>query len=419
MVRSTANQVVQWGIETTPGTAVPANKRLDGAMVSLGIEADVAFYRGTGRKYNTVQELNREWSSGTLDESPMDYTWMVYPLASAYGTPTIANSGASTVAKDWTFNATLSGNASTKTFSLEKGDSTTAEKLAYVVFQQWGYKGTRQSFTHSGSFIGQKVTTGTTLTASPTVVPITPINAAQFDVYLDTTNATLGTTKIVRPLSVEFTFDGIYNPAWYINTSNPSWAEHVDGVPTTTFKFMTVADTQGLALLSNMRAGDTRFIRVAAQGSLIDNLQTVSLGSATAGTFSLTYKGQTASGIAFNAAASAVQTALQGLSTIGAGNALVTGSNGGPYTVQFAGTLAQDTTALTGSGTGLTGGTFLITQAQEYNAFQHDMAVKVGKPDKWSDSDGLYAISWEFTIVEDATWGKAHQITLTNTLTSL
>lgn len=329
MTRSTINQVVQFGKETTPGTAVAANKRLDGAMVSLGIEADVAYYRGTGRKYNTVQELNREWSSGTLDESPLDFGWTVYPLSSIYGTPTIAASGASSTAKDWTFNASLSGNASPQTFSIEKGDSTTAEKVDYALFQQWGYKGTRQSFTQSGAFISRKVTKGATLTASPTVVPIAPINASLFDVYIDPDSTGLGTTKIVRPLSIEFTFDSVYNPAWYINTDYASWAEHVDATPNCTFKLMVVADTQGMALLDTMRDGSTQFIQVKAEGAEIDATNSIN------------------------------------------------------------------------------------------EAFVHNMAVKVGKPDKWADSDGLYAISWEFTIIEDATWGKAHQIILTNLLTAL
>jgi Phage tail tube protein len=97
------------------------------------------------------------------------------------------------------------------------------------------------------------------------------------------------------------------------------------------------------------------------QGPIIGKLYTVSLGTPSAGTFTLTYNGQTTSGLAYNAPAATVQTALQGLSTIGSGNATVTGSAGGPYTVSFLNSLMNDGNALTGSGTGLTGGTFVIT----------------------------------------------------------
>jgi len=54
--------------------------------------------------------------------------------------------------------------------------------------------------------------------------------------------------------------------------------------------------------------------------------------SALSGTFTLSYGGQTTSAIAYNASTSTVQTALQALSTIGAGNVTVTG-NPGRWTV--------------------------------------------------------------------------------------
>ncbi|OYN79983.1 phage major capsid protein [Mycolicibacterium sphagni] len=84
--------------------------------------------------------------------------------------------------------------------------------------------------------------------------------------------------------------------------------------------------------------------------------------TAAGGTFTVTYKGQTTSGLAFDAAASAVQTAIRGLSTVGSGNVTVTGSAGGPYTVTFAGALAHSQVddlvvngaSLTGTGANVT-----------------------------------------------------------------
>lgn len=102
------------------------------------------------------------------------------------------------------------------------------------------------------------------------------------------------------------------------------------------------------------------------QGLNIGKTIVVTLGSPSAGTFTLTYNGQTTSGIAYNAAASAVQTALTGLSSIGSNNATVTGSAGGPYTVSFLGTTLNDGFTLTGSGSGLTGGTFSIGTETDY-----------------------------------------------------
>jgi hypothetical protein len=76
-------------------------------------------------------------------------------------------------------------------------------------------------------------------------------------------------------------------------------------------------------------------------GSTANEVQTITIsGTPTGGTFVLDFNGQPTTDLAYNATASAVQTALQALSTIGAGNVTVSGSAGGPYTVTFAGTLA-------------------------------------------------------------------------------
>ncbi len=51
--------------------------------------------------------------------------------------------------------------------------------------------------------------------------------------------------------------------------------------------------------------------------------------------------------------------------------------------------------------------------------FKHQMAIKVGKPSTFSDDQGVFAIEWECTVVEDATWGHSQLLTVTNLLTAL
>ena len=63
--------------------------------------------------------------------------------------------------------------------------------------------------------------------------------------------------------------------------------------------------------------------------------QLVTITGATGGTFTLTLAGQTTSALAYNAAAAQVESALCALSNIGASGCDVTGSDGGPYTVEF------------------------------------------------------------------------------------
>ncbi len=100
-------------------------------------------------------------------------------------------------------------------------------------------------------------------------------------------------------------------------------------------------------------------VLVTSQGYAADEVQRVALsGGPTGGTFTLSFGGYTTSTIASNASAATVQTALQALTSIGSGNALVMGGSGGPWAVRFAGSLAgTDQAQLTASGAGLTGGT--------------------------------------------------------------
>lgn len=92
-----------------------------------------------------------------------------------------------------------------------------------------------------------------------------------------------------------------------------------------------------------------------------NELQEILIDSAvSAGTFTLTYSGQTTSAIAYNASAATIQTALEALSNIGVGEALVSGSVGGPFTVEFALTLGgTNLTQMTCTPT-LTGGSMIV-----------------------------------------------------------
>ena len=83
-------------------------------------------------------------------------------------------------------------------------------------------------------------------------------------------------------------------------------------------------------------------------------VQTITI-NATGGTFTVTYKGQTTGAQAYNVSAANLQTALQGLSTIGSGNATVSLS-GSVYTITLTDTLGVHELFTTNAAS-LTGGT--------------------------------------------------------------
>lgn len=103
------------------------------------------------------------------------------------------------------------------------------------------------------------------------------------------------------------------------------------------------------------------FSKVATLGGLTNEVQTISItGTPTGGTFTLTFKGQTTAPIPYNASAAAIQTALEGLGTIQAGQVAVTGGAlpGTPAVVTFTGLLGgRDVPLMTANSGALTGGT--------------------------------------------------------------
>ncbi len=330
--RASVNQLVQIGAESLSalGTAVAAGKLLECYNWQIGIEADVIFYTPTGHKYATVQEENMEWSGGSIS-GVMDYNGIIYPLQGAMGNVSAVAHGSSSTAKDWIFAPPITGSIEPQTYTVQQGDSTRAHQIAYVLFTDFGYKGTRKEFTVDGKFISQKLSDGITKTSSPVAVPLAPVVANQVNVYLDSSQANFGTTQLLRFLSIEFSMGNIYAPLWVINRANPSFTTHVDTLPKTSGKIKMEADANGMTPLSYLQSGATYYLEVDAQGAQI--------------------------------------------------------ASDGPGAVN--------------------------------EEVKHQMAIKFGKPSPFSDDSGVFAIEYEFEVVEDSTWGHSQILTVTNLLTAL
>jgi hypothetical protein len=114
--------------------------------------------------------------------------------------------------------------------------------------------------------------------------------------------------------------------------------------------------------------------------AVANEVQQISILRATGGTFTITYDGQTTSGIAYNADAATIQTALEALSNIAPGDATVALVSSGVFSVTFAGVYAGiNVPLLTVSGTSLTGSTAVaeVTSVRNYSAGQSEIQTIV------------------------------------------
>lgn len=106
---------------------------------------------------------------------------------------------------------------------------------------------------------------------------------------------------------------------------------------------------------------------------------------ASGGTFTLTFNAQTTSALAWNIDAAALQTALEGLSSIGVGNVTAIGGPGGttPFTIEFIGVKAKtEQTLITANSALLTGSPAYVSilEAQLGQNQQSDVASVYQQP---------------------------------------
>jgi len=117
----------------------------------------------------------------------------------------------------------------------------------------------------------------------------------------------------------------------------------------------------------------------------VNEVQTLTIsGSPTGGTFKLRYRGVTTSALAYNINAAALQTAIQGLSSVGSGNLLTSGS--GPFTITgasaFAGKLLDMIEVVDSALTGGTSPTVTIAKTTPGGMTEYDIAPVM--PGHWN-----------------------------------
>lgn len=271
--RSSLTQGVQVGVETTPGTAVAANKKFISIGIEPAVSVDMQRFRPMGQKFASIITPGKEWVEADLSGRGT-YTEIIYPLSSVVvspGAPAVTD----TTAQTWTFSPASSAEDTVKTFTVEQGGVVRAQKFAYGLVTELELTLNRDGCEIGGAMMGQKLSDNITLTAGPTTIAEVPILPTDLDVFIDATSAGLGTTKQTRCLEATIHIGDRFNPVWVLNTANSSFAAHVEQEPSAQLTLLMEADAQGMALLTQMRAGSTQFVRVKATSPTLAGAATV------------------------------------------------------------------------------------------------------------------------------------------------
>jgi hypothetical protein len=314
------------GLESTAGTGVAADKRILSYTLSPGIEIDAETQKSAGRKFAADVAPGAEHTTYDIS-GPMQYTDVIYPLSMTLGNPVVAQIGTSSAYR-FTFTPDLDGPDTLKTYTLESGSASRAQKSTYVHGTGWGFKFAKQGVIEdNATLVGQEIDEGITLSSTLTDIPLEPIAGDHFEVWIDTTSGGLGGTKLTNVLEGEVNLSDLYKQVFTVDGSEVSYRDHVENPDGKgEIKLKMVADSVAMAYLTTLRAGDKLYIRIKATGPALD------------------------------------------------------GSN---------------------------------------YEHQTDACVHVIKPDKYEDSDGVYAIGLNFELAHDSTWGKAIEVQVVNAQTAL
>ena len=258
-------QLVQLGIETVPGTAVAATKKLASLLIEPQIKSEIQKYRGTGYKFPAIASMAKEWVEADLS-GPITYTEIIYLLSSILGTTTPT---AGTTDQTWVFNIDPDGADTPKTYTVEWGDATRALEFDYGLVNALTLSFSRDACELSGTMLGSAITDSITMTAGTTDVALIPVIPTQVSVKVSDTQAGLtGASALTRVVSAEWALSDRFNPAYFLDGST-DWAAAVETEPTLGVKLKMEKDAAGMGLLTNMRAGSTKFVRIEGIGNII------------------------------------------------------------------------------------------------------------------------------------------------------
>src|SRR6266496_1683054 len=268
---STLFNGVQVGAETTasPGTAVSATKLLNYLNFQPTFWAgDFNVMRPMGQKVGSGVSPGYDYTSWDLSSDVGSYSELIYPFASLL--KDVSPSTVETTARLWTFKPTGRSEDTIRTFTVETGSATRAQKATFVAVTGLELTLNRSDgMKIAGTAIGQQIQDNITLTGSPTAYEDVPVLPTHLDVYLDTSSASLGSTKLTRDFNAVFRYQDARAAVWAINSANSSWVNLVETPPTVQIELTVEADSQGMGPLVTARAGTIQYLRLSAVSTVL------------------------------------------------------------------------------------------------------------------------------------------------------
>lgn len=396
--RSSLNQVIQLGVEATPGTAVYARRKLQSIGIEPSVSVEMDQFRPAGQKYKAITTLGKEWSESAVSGRG-SYTELAYVLASVVSAPVITTPGGATLARLWTFTSDPSEDDAPKTFTVEHGSNVRASRFTYGLMTELGMTFNRSAIEVTGSMMGRAITDNITRSTERSVTDGVTTNA---DATVTSATAVFTTADVGKTISGA----GIPAGATILSRTDATTIElSAPATATATGVTLLIGEIQTVDLVPIIPTQVSVYM-----DDDFGDLGTTKLTRAINAEFSL---GNRFAGVwVLDADNPSFVNHIESEPDLTLSLTLQADSQG----MALLDTLRNgDTKFLRIEAIGVPDG---IETGYEYE-FRLDLAGKVSDTGGFSDADGVYAVEFTFVGVADGGWGKAFQFQLQTSLTAL
>jgi hypothetical protein len=192
----TALRRIQYGVETTRGTAVSASKRLLGR---LSTTPRYELYRPDDEERNSLGMYHRLTNVGQHSElewaGSLTFEQVIVFLSMGVKAEAISTPAGGTTSRDWLYEPTLTAANSQKAFTFQYGDDVQAYQYVFTMAEELEFTYAMNAVMTGRARMFARKYTQTTFTASPTLATVEDVVTNNTKLYVDTTWANLGTTE--------------------------------------------------------------------------------------------------------------------------------------------------------------------------------------------------------------------------------
>jgi hypothetical protein len=249
----------QIGVEATPGTAVPATKKMHASTVRVRPRTNVDPFRPAGLRFPTDSTPGREDTVGTIEKGRINLGGdIVYWLSSLL--KKVAAPGT------WLFDPSSEDPEEVETFTLERGEGSTGVRVPFVVCDSLEFNFSQTEADVSGTIFGHPLETGFAMTAG--LSPLTKALAIPKMCKVEVGDAVGSLATLTKCLRASVNIGGAQRGGFYLSETQESYGDLVALAPTATSRIVTVFDSTAWGLLDDLRTSSQKFARITQYGPL-------------------------------------------------------------------------------------------------------------------------------------------------------